>query len=289
MSFATRSDLIIPEILIDAVRAEIAGRKALYGSRAVVMNDSLPTTARGGDGVKVPFFNHIGEAEFLDEGQPLTVAKITMSDEEAVVIRAGKAFEITDWARRAAAGDAYEEAARQVVDVIQRAWDFKLIEVAKTTTLIRDIYDAGNPKKLTLDEMIKAKLLWGDEQQMIALGVLHSQTDADIRLQKDGQGRHMYTDAANDGEMSRYGGVPLALSDRLTPSSDTPPKYTSLICKEGSLVLWHNPTPTIETGRDILTGAEIVAVNTYFIVHRYGRKPGTTKTGVAKIIHNAGE
>lgn len=285
----TKSDLVIPEILLEAIAGEFAGKKALYGSRAVVMNDTLPSVNRGGDKVKVPYFGTIGEAQFLAEGQALTISKLVQSSEEAEVIRAGKAFEVTDWARMAGSSDAYQEAARQIVEVVERAWDFKLIEKGKTTTLVRDIYNASTPKKLTLDEMIKSKLQWGDEQDMIALGIIHSQTDADIRLQKDSTGKHLYTDAMNDGQLPRFGGVPLAMSDRLTPSSDTPPKYTSLICKEGALALWHNPVPLVETGRDILTGSEVVAVNFYFVAHLYSRKPGTTKPGIVKLIHNAGE
>lgn len=283
-----KSDLVIPEILLEAVQGEFVGRKALYGSRAVVMNDTLPGTVRGGDTVKVPYFGTLGEAQFVEEGQALAVDKITMSDEESSVIRAGKAFEVTDWARMAGSSDAYLEASRQIVDVVERAWDFKLIEKAKTTTLARDVYSASTPKRLDLDEMIRGKLLWGDEQQMIALAILHSTTDADIRLQKDSTGKHLYTDPVNDGQLARFAGIPLTLSDRLTPSSDTPPKYTSLICKEGSMALWHNTVPRIETGRDILTGSEVVVVNFYFVVHLYSRKPGTTRPGVVKLIHNAG-
>jgi hypothetical protein len=287
--YTNRSDLVIPEILAETVTGKLAGKKALYGSSAVIMKDTLPGDSRGGDKVKVPFFEHIGEAQFLDEGIPLDVAKISQTSEEAVVIRAGKSFEVTDWARMAGSSDAYEEAGTQIADVIQRAWDFKLIEKASATTLVRNIYNAGAPKRLNLDEMIKAKLLWADEQDMIALGVVHSMTDADIRLQKDSTGKHLYTDPVNDGQLARYGGVPLTISDRLTPTTDAPPKYKSLICKQGSLVLWHNPSLMIETGRDILTGTEVVAVNTYFIAHMYKRKPGSTKAGVVKIIHNAGE
>jgi len=284
-----KSDLVIPEILLEAIQGEFVGRRALFGSRAVVMNDTLPGTVRGGDTVKVPYFGTLGEAQFVEEGVALSVDKIVMTHEESSVIRAGKAFEVTDWARMAGSSDAYQEASRQIMDVVERAWDFKLIEKAKATTLVRDIYNAGSARKLSLDEMIKGKLLWGDEQQQIALAIIHSTTDADIRLQKDSTGKHLYTDPVNDGQLARFAGIPLTLSDRLTPTTDAPPKYTSLICKEGALALWHNMVPRIETGRDILTGSEVVAVNFYFVAHLYSRKPGTTRSGAVKLIHNAGE
>ena len=63
MPVTTRTDLIIPEVLADAVAGAWPNRIALYGTDAVVESRTLPGGARGGDKVKVPYFGILGEFE----------------------------------------------------------------------------------------------------------------------------------------------------------------------------------------------------------------------------------
>jgi hypothetical protein len=51
-------------------------------------------------------------------------------------------------------------------------------------------------------------------------------------------------------------------------------------------VCWYNGAPEVETGRDILAGADVVVVSTYAVVHRYNRMQGQTKPGIALLQHN---
>ncbi len=66
------------------------------------------------------------------------------------------------------------------------------------------------------------------------------------------------------------------------------PKYTTLIAMPGSLALWMNGNPTVETDRDILAASTVAAVNGYYAVHRYRRSQNGagTRTGVVLLKHN---
>jgi hypothetical protein len=294
MAITKRADLIIPEILEDAVRGAFPGMKALFGTEAAIVNLSLPST-RGGDKIKVPYFGTLGEFEVLanDEGgagaiPALTPAKLTMTADEASVVHAGKAFETSEWARMAATyADPYSEATRQMMEGFKRHIDSELIEVAKTTpsSMAVDVYSATTPRKLDYDVVVDARAKFGDEDRDIALVVVHSKVLADLRKLKDSDGRPLITDAVL-GDVTRIAGVPIVVSDRLAPTTDTVPKYTSLLIKKGALVAWVNGMATVETDRDILADTVVTAVHIYYIVHRYSRLPGGTKTGVVKIIHN---
>jgi len=286
MALTTRADLVIPEILQEAVKGAFQGVTALWGTGAAVTADTLPGNVDGGDKVIVPYFGVLGDLEDVaNEGDALTPTKLTMTSEEAVVQHSGKAFEITNWAQMAAFGDPYAEAARQMKEAVIRRADKALIDKAAGTSLVKDVYDASNPKTLDWDTLIEAKLLWGDEQDDIALLVVHSKVYGDLLKLKDGQGRPLLVDPG-DGKLQRFAGIPVAVSDRLPVSSDNPPKYTSLIVKRGALAFWFNGNPTVKTDEDILADSTVAAIHVYWVAHLYSRMPGSTKPGAVKIITN---
>lgn len=302
MAVTKRADLFIPEVLAEAVRGEIAGAQALYGTGAAVsISQGFPEEARGGDTITIPYFGHLGEFEDLasDEGgvgavPALTPAKLTQSSETAAVKHSGKAFETTAWAEMAAAyEDPYAEAARQIRQGLERRADRELITVAEATTLSRNVYNATTPVKLNWEEAIKTRYLWNDEQAEIAAIVVHSKTAQDLELQKDADGRPLMQQNVVDGRViNMLGGIPLIISDRLTTTpnaggASTPTSYTSLVVKRNALAFWFNGgLPDIQEDRDILADTRVAALHVYFAAHRYLRTPGATLTGVAKIVHN---
>jgi hypothetical protein len=66
----------------------------------------------------------------------------------------------------------------------------------------------------------------------------------------------------------------------------TQPKYTSLLVKRQACLLWYCTKPLIETVREPLTDAELIAVNTYYLAHRYKRTTQGTRPGVVVLRHN---
>jgi hypothetical protein len=287
MSTTKKSDLFVPEVFVDAVKGAFAGMKALWGTPVAVVNGSMPST-NGGDKLKVPYFNTLGELEDLpdDESAGLTPAKLSMSTEEAVVRHSGKAFEITKWAEIAANfADPYAEAARQLVVAVERRADKALIDAAIAgldASMIHDVYNASTPRTLNYDVLIDGKMKWGDEQQDIALVVVHSKVLGDLYKLKDNSGRPLLSDAV-EGGLYKFAGIPVAVSDRLAP---TGAKYTTLVLKKGALVYWYNGTPEVDVDKDILANSKVAAIHVYWIAHRYNRLPDHSKGGVVAITHN---
>lgn len=68
--------------------------------------------------------------------------------------------------------------------------------------------------------------------------------------------------------------------------NSTQPKYSSLLVKRSACLLWYCTKPLIETMRDPLTDSEVIAVNTYYLAHRYGRTLQGTRPGVVVLKHN---
>jgi hypothetical protein len=281
MACTTRKDVVVPELLEEAITNEITTNPILFGTPAVITRNTLGQV-KGGDVITVPVWGSLGEFQDVDEGQALTPRKLVQSTEKSEVQRSGLAWEITDWAQMAAAGDPYAEAARQVRAAWQRRADAAIMAKALTTPLIYN----GTAAKLTWQAIVAAKLLWGDEADRLALLAVHSKVAADLMLQSDTQGRPYLVDSLIDGKLPTMLGLPTKITDRLpVDTTPDPDIYTSIIARENSLVFWSSGEPEIETDRDILAATTVAAVNMYFVAHLYSRVPGSTRPGVIRINH----
>jgi len=289
------TDLVEVETLTEAVTARFAaGIDALWGTTGVIANDTFPGGPDSvGTKVKVPYFGSIGQWESIDDTHAFTPRNITQTDEEAIVYKIGIAFSITDWANMAGAKgpggrDPYEEAANQCLAGFAGKIDNMLIEAASAPIagMSVDVYNATTPRTIDGDLVIDGRARWGDEADERALLVTHSKVENDMWKLKDTTGRNLLV-SPTDGNLARFMGYPVGMSDRLAPASGvTPPKYTTLLVKPKALVCWYNGTPLVETDRDVLAGANVIVVSTYAVVHRYLRMPGQTRAGVVTLIHN---
>lgn len=286
MGFTKRSDLVIPELLVEAIQGEFAGKILLYGTNAAVVSNTLPGNKRGGDTVSVPYFGTLGEAELLNEGEALTPEGLTETKEQATVQRGGKAFETTEWARMAANADPYEEAARQFGVIMRRLFDQQLIAAATASLPSAFINDVtGTPGQLlNYDVVADTTGLWGDQQENIELIAVHSKVYRDLLKLKDTTGRNLLQLPTEGNEPARIYGIPVVVSDRCKVIAGSPNKYESLIIKRDALALWMAESPRVKTGEDILADSDIVAVHMYFACYRYLRVRGSTYPGVLKTV-----
>jgi hypothetical protein len=237
MTATTKTDVFDPEILMDAISTGLAGMVALSGSPVAVVNTSMPST-KGGSTITVPYFANMGElTDVGDDDVALTPTALTMDDETATVEHSGKAFEITAWAQmQAAFADPYAEAARQVVSMVERRIDKGLIAAAKSSlsaSMISDVFSETAPRKIDYDAVVDGKMLWGDEGQDVEMMAVHSKVFGDLLKLKSADGIPLVVQP-EDGSLPRFCGMPVKVSDRLTPtygagsSTGTTPPVVSL-------------------------------------------------------------
>jgi HK97 family phage major capsid protein len=278
----TRSDLFVPEILEEAVQGESAGRRVLNGTGAAVINRTMPSTDRG-DTIRVPYFGALGEMDDVGEDVALVPETMTMSTETTTVLHAGKAVEISHWAQLAAEyADPYGEMARQFREIAERRADKELLTKATATLPAGNIHD-GTAGTINYNAVVDAKMKWGDEQNDIALMTVHSKVYGDMLKLADTTGRPLLVAKANDGEVDRFAGIPVMVSDRNTVTSGSPDIYHSLLVKRNALSFWYNGGIRVLTDVDILKDNDVAAIHMYFTAHRYLRRPGWTKTGVVRL------
>lgn len=293
----TRSNLIIPELLVEAIQGQFAGHVALWGTGVAVVSPTLPASGpsgskiRGGDTIKVPYFGTIGELDDIPtENDALTPAALSMTSDSAIVQHSGKAVEISDWAQMAAMyADPYQEFARQLDIATQRRGDLALLQAAATglpSQMIWDLVIAGTT--LNYDTMVDARMLFGDEQADILLLTVHSQVFKNLMHLKDTTGRPLLIlPTEGDTSLARFNGIPVAVSDRNTVDTTTHPGttcYHSKILKKDALVFWFSKEPTVDTDKDILADSVVAAIHVYYVAYRYQRTPGATRPGVVDIL-----
>ena len=288
MAASRRTDIVVPEILAEGMPGAFAGMNLLSGTGAVAVNPTLRAgRAQVGDQIKIPKFNTIGEMQDIPEGGAASVQNLTQGSELATVEHAAIAIGIGEWAQIAAADDPYAEARRQIVIAARRKLDAKLIAAARTTTLVLNRYDSGGADgTLNYDMGADAMALFGDESEEgdFVLWGVHSKTKTDLRKTKDSTGRALLSD--QEGSLSRFMGVPVVQSDRITPDATvSPTRYESLLIKRGALAAWINPDMGIQEDRDILADDVVMAFHLYYCVHLYLRAPNSTYCGAAKVQH----
>ncbi len=290
MGLTKKSSIVFAsEILQDAVSGAFEGIKALDGTAAVANMGGL-VAERGGETVKVPYFGNLGELEFItDENDALSVTELTETSEEATVVHGGKAFAISGFAQISADpnSDPYAEAGKQMKEIVLRGADKKLIDAASATLapMTLDVYSASVPRKIDYDLVVDGKMLWGDEQSDIVLMIVHSKTFGDMQKIKTADGAPLLV-MPTEGDIARFCGIPVKVSDRLAPNTDTPAKYTTLLLKRNALAFWYASQPTVDEDKDILNNSKVAATHVYFVAYRYNRLPNLTKGGVVILKHN---
>lgn len=239
---AVVTDMYNPIILTEAVQGVFSGAKAFMGSRLTALGIALVegTMPEGGQEaigttIKVPRFGTIGEFANNPDGSALTPGGIKMASEDCTITRDSLGFEVSRWAQGNGAlfpngsGNPYDEAANQIMEAAQRAMDKRLIDAAMASgVFVKSVYSTSAPGYMNWDLCVDAKFDgWGDEQEDVAALLCHSQTHKDLMKLKDSTGRPLLLTSQADGELDRFCGLPVVVSDRLPLTGSTMGTVTS--------------------------------------------------------------
>lgn len=288
MAITQVSDNFNPELLTAPLITQFAGMSIFDGAGAAAYDTTLNGAIRkGGTVVTVPYFNAMTGAEDVSEGNPLTPETLDGGNETATVIHSGKAVDITYWAQLAAAPgmDPYKEAARQIAELMKRRFQKKLLTAA-TAALPAGNVIAATGAAFTFDNAIDLQSVFGDEQDDMAMFIMHSKVWSACRKLKDTAGAYLAIEKLGDATPRSMCGLPVVISDLATVIAGSPDTYETLIVKRGALSLWTQSAPRIRVGGDELDDSDVFAVHAYYTAHRYLHPPGSSKPGVAKITTN---
>lgn len=245
------SDVFNPEILTETVQGVFAQKTAFMGSALArlgvcVVAGTMPEGGPDAIGttIKVPYFGVIGDfEENVTDGDPATPKKIQQTNESATITRDTLAFEVSRWAQANAnlmpgESDPYTESARQIMQAAERAMDKRIIAAAKASGVFqKNVWSSTVPVGLSYDLLVEAMIDgWGDEGDDAVAFLTHSHGKKDLLKLKDSTGRPLLVESQREGELDRFCGLPVVVSDRcpldnsamgaVTSSGTNPPVLT---------------------------------------------------------------
>lgn len=264
MAVTQSTDLFSVQTLIDRVRGKFRRKNAFMGNplvagRAVIISGTMPMGGKGAINktIDIPYWGALPRFVNNPEGSSVTPSKIGQTSEQATVGRSSLAVETSALAQGVAAsdprlGDPYEEAANQAVRRAEQEIDLLTVNKCKASPLVYDVYSSGAPQFLEHRHVIRARALWGDEQDDIVGMVTHSQALADLAEMTDGYGRSLLVESMEEGQEGvirrRFAGVPLSVSDRVpldgstmgtvTPAGSSPPVATLVVADATEMGPW---------------------------------------------------
>lgn len=269
------ADVIVPEVFNPYVVQRTMELSALVQS-GIVQNlpefDVLASAAART--VNMPFWQDLtGDDELLDDQNPLTPGKIEAAQDEAVILRRGRAWGANDLAANLAGDDPM----KAIADLVAAYWARRMqaILVAKlkgamgaVTTNVHDITSATKDA-IEGETFVDAAQKLGDAKEQLTGVLMHSATEASLAKQD-----LIETERDSEGKvvMKTFMGKSVIVDDGC-PVAANGEDYTTYLFGPGAIAYGNgNPVgfvPT-EVARDGLAGEDYLINRKTLILHPRG-------------------
>jgi len=248
--------IYIPEVFKDALATEFVGKLKL----GALATQIVGFEGQPGNVINLPYFNYVGDATVVAEGQPASLTALTGSSVKLTVEKAVSAIPLSDEQATQGAGDPIGNVRLQLAQGLAGCIDNSLMAALLTTTL-----EVGTGAAIiTKDNMIDALAKLGDDTEGAVL-MIHSKQLADI-----------YKDAnfikASDlgapimvGGIQAFGqfyGMPVIVTDRVKKSVGN--VYSAVVFKKEAIVVAYKRTVQVEESRVAVNGITNYIANVHF-------------------------
>ena len=241
------ADLINPQVLADMVSAELPN--AITFAPLAVVGTKLE--GRAGNTLTLPKFGYIGDAAEVAEGDDIPVAKMTTSETEVTIKKAGKGVELTDEAVLNGYGDNVGEAKAQIVMALANKIDNDMLAALKTSTLTAS-------GAMTVAGLITAKAKFGEKVNQPSVLVVNSANY--VKIAADIVSLENTDKVLMDGVVGKVAGMQVAISDKLTANE-------FYIVAAGALGLEYKRRVLVETDRDIISKTNVITGDVHYATY----------------------
>lgn len=256
MAQTKAADLINPEVLADAISAELENkiRFAPYARIDSTLEE------QPGDTITRPRYAYIGPAEDLQEGVPMDPAKLSMTTTQVTVKEAGKAVEVTEKAIITNVDGTMNEASKQISLSIADKLEIDYLASMDETLL------AFDGSATTAENIIDAIALFNDEDDEEYILFINPKDYT--KLYKSLVQGNTFLSRAQIAEL-------VGLADIVKTKRVAEGK--SYIQKRGAVEIVYKKRPQIKSDEDILARAFVIAGNQHYTTNLYN------ETGVVKL------
>lgn len=253
------TNLIDPQVLADFLDKKLVD--AIRLSPLARIDDTL--VGRPGDTITLPSYNYIGDAETVNEGADIPIAKLTTSTTTVKVSKIGKAVEISDEAILSGYGNVPEEATNQILTAINSGVENALLtnmaaNASKTATIAStdDAADGIADALTAFGEDID-----GDKVLVIPPEFYAKLRKADSWVPNTEIGASMLV----RGVVGMVHGCQVITSNRLKATGS----LVGYIVKPGALAIYHKRNTLVEFDRDKLAQLNYIIGSNIFAPYVY--------------------
>lgn len=242
------SDLINPEVLADAISAELP--TAIRFTPYAVTDNTL--TGQPGDTITRPKYGYVGPAEDLTEGVPMDTSKMSMTTTQVTVKEAGKAIEVTEKAVITNVTGTLEEAKKQLTKAMADKVEINYLATLGTS-LLTSTLGAETPGAI-----LDAIDVFGDEDEQSLVLFVHPKDYTKLVKNLFAVGGSTQETAVTKAQVSELVGVKdIVKTKRLTEG-------TSYLQKFGAVEIVNKKKVNLETDYDILARTHVLAANAHY-------------------------
>ena len=241
------ADLINPQVLADMISAELPN--AITFAPLATVGTRLE--GRAGNTLTLPKFGYIGDAADVAEGEDIPIAKMTTSETEVTIKKAGKGVELTDEAVLNGYGDNVGEAKAQIVMSLANKIDNDMLASLKTASLT-------SSASMTATGLITAKAKFGEKVNQPSVLVVNSANY--VKIAADIVSLENTDKVLMDGVVGKVAGMQVAISDKLANTE-------AYIVAAGALGLEYKRRVMVETDRDIISKTNVITGDVHYATY----------------------
>lgn len=241
------ADLINPQVLADMISAELPN--AITFAPLAVVGTRLE--GRAGNTLTLPKFGYIGDASEVAEGDDIPISKMTTSETEVTIKKAGKGVELTDEAILNGYGDNVGEAKSQIVMSLANKIDNDMLASLKTSTLTAS-------GAMTVAGLITAKAKFGEKVNQPSVLIVNSTNY--VKIASEIVSLENTDKVLMDGVVGKIAGMQVAISDKLSATE-------FFIVATGALGLEYKRRVLVEKDRDIISKTNVITGDVHYATY----------------------
>lgn len=258
------ADLFDPELIADLLEVKLSDNIKFAPLAAV--NYSLE--GRPGSVVKLPSYTYIGEADDVEEGADIPIAKLEQDAADVEIKKIGKGVQITDEAAINSFGDAIGQAVEQLSTSIADKVDNDIVAALNGNNNKYDAKTSG----ITADAVADALAKFGEDIDGTKVLFVSPSVYTSLRKSKDWlPASDISADISIKGVVGMVQGCIVAVTNRA--------KDNAYIVKPGAIGLFTKRETMVETDRDIINKSTVITADKHFAVYLMDESKAVTIEG----------
>lgn len=214
---------------------------------------------RPGSTVTLPYYNSIGAATLVGEGQDIPISQLTESTVSVTISKYAKGVQITDEAVLSAYGDPIGEAVDQIAQSIAQAYDNAMLAAMGTSAAAGMTTAAA---ALTADGIASALTLFGEDIDGEKVILVNPAAYETIRKANGWiPGTEVAANMIIRGTVGMIHGCQVVVSNKLTTAN------CAYIVKPGALAIYNKRGILVETDRDIINKSTVITADRHAAVY----------------------